>query len=111
MNVGNSTLDCRSLFPKNLEKCRTSVVRIEPPGVTPEADVEDSDEPELINDNLFFLPVHLGTQEIPKALTETSLLEASRRRYHGPSVIVRKPNGSIRVTHDFSGLKAFTTLF
>eukprot|EP00917_Polyrhabdina_sp_WS-2016_P005899 GHVP01013138.1.p1 GENE.GHVP01013138.1~~GHVP01013138.1.p1 ORF type:complete len:299 (+),score=40.65 GHVP01013138.1:247-1143(+) len=31
--------------------------------------------------------------------------------YYGPAVLVPKPNLSIRVTHDYSGLKKFTSLF
>eukprot|EP00917_Polyrhabdina_sp_WS-2016_P025283 GHVP01054460.1.p1 GENE.GHVP01054460.1~~GHVP01054460.1.p1 ORF type:complete len:478 (+),score=56.85 GHVP01054460.1:366-1799(+) len=79
-------------------------------------------------------PVHLGTIKISNELTSQSLKEARRRflllwlntmlslkkikerneeeiKYFGPTVLVPKPNKSLRVTHDFSGLKNQTSLF
>eukprot|EP00917_Polyrhabdina_sp_WS-2016_P032210 GHVP01068711.1.p1 GENE.GHVP01068711.1~~GHVP01068711.1.p1 ORF type:complete len:104 (-),score=5.25 GHVP01068711.1:229-540(-) len=46
-------------------------------------------------------------------LSLNKIKEASKEEvvYYGPTVIVPKPNGAVRITHDYSGLKPFTTLF
>eukprot|EP00917_Polyrhabdina_sp_WS-2016_P023471 GHVP01050857.1.p1 GENE.GHVP01050857.1~~GHVP01050857.1.p1 ORF type:complete len:532 (+),score=63.93 GHVP01050857.1:513-2108(+) len=139
--------DCSLKRDLNL---KPPAARKELAGVTPEtsvvSEVSNEPEPQATSNDLFYLPVHLGTQEVPISVSQQSRLEAERRlnlaknnkakmdgyvlwidtmlqlqkiqetnkedlTFFGPTVIVPKPNGAVRVTHDFSGLSDFTPLF
>eukprot|EP00917_Polyrhabdina_sp_WS-2016_P012693 GHVP01027871.1.p1 GENE.GHVP01027871.1~~GHVP01027871.1.p1 ORF type:complete len:130 (-),score=15.56 GHVP01027871.1:19-408(-) len=46
-----------------------------------------------------------------KSLRKITPCAKDNARYFGPVVIVTKPNGAVRVTQEFSGLKMHTPLF